>query len=107
MRAKQATASGIRKMIRPAALETGAMVGVVAPASNIDEKALRSGTRNLQRMGYEPIFLESILSSDIYFAGSAARRAAELEAMFDNDDLGAILCARGGYGSNYLLPLLD
>jgi len=94
-------------MIRPAALETGATVGVVAPASNIDEKALRLGTRNLQRMGYEPVFLESILSSDIYFAGSVARRAAELEAMFDNDDLGAILCARGGYGSNYLLPLLD
>ena len=107
MRAKQIKASGIRKMIRPAALETGAMVGVVAPASNIDEKALRSGTRNLQRLGYEPIFMESILSSDIYFAGSATRRAAELEAMFDNDDLGAILCARGGYGSNYLLPLLD
>ena len=38
-------------MIRPAALETGATVGVVAPASNIDEKALRLGTRNLQRMG--------------------------------------------------------
>jgi len=94
-------------MIRPAALETGATVGVVAPASNIDEKALRLGTRNLQRMGYEPVFLESILSSDIYFAGSVVRRAAELEAMFDNDDLGAILCARGGYGSNYLLPLLD
>ena len=94
-------------MIRPAALETGATVGVVAPASNIDEKALRLGTRNLPRMGYEPVFLESILSSDIYFAGSVARRAAELEAMFDNDDLGAILCARGGYGSNYLLPLLD
>jgi len=94
-------------MIRPAALETGATVGVVAPASNIDEKALRLGTRNLQRMGYEPVFLESILSADIYFAGSVARRAAELEAMFDNDDLGAILCARGGYGSNYLLPLLD
>ena len=27
--------------------------------------------------------------------------------MFDRDDIGAILCARGGYGANYLLPLLD
>jgi muramoyltetrapeptide carboxypeptidase len=107
MTARQRKSSGSPKMIRPAALETGATVGVVAPASNIDEKALRLGTRNLQRMGYEPVFLESILSADFYFAGSVARRAAELEAMFDNDDLGAILCARGGYGSNYLLPLLD
>ncbi len=95
------------KMIRPHALRPGDVVGVVAPASNIDEKALRRGTRNLQRLGYEPVFLDSILSRDIYFAGHARRRAAELEAMFDNDDLRAVLCARGGYGSNHVLPLLD
>lgn len=95
------------KVIRPAALRPGDTVGIVAPASNIDEKALKLGTRNLQHLGYEPVFLNSILSRDIFFAGSPERRAAELEAMFDNDDLRAVLCARGGYGSNHLLPLLD
>lgn len=91
----------------PSPLMPGDTVGVVAPASNIDQKALRSGTRNLQRLGYEPVFLDSILSRDVYFAGSAERRAGELYAMFENDDVRAILCARGGYGSNHVLPLLD
>jgi muramoyltetrapeptide carboxypeptidase len=105
----KARAANTRKpgMIRPPALRPGDTVGIVAPASNIDEKALRSGTRNLQHLGYEPVFLNSILSRDIFFAGSAERRAAELEAMFDSDDLRAVLCARGGYGSNHVLPLLD
>ncbi len=94
-------------IIRPHALRPGDMVGIVAPASNIDEKALKAGTKNLQRLGYEPVFLDSILSREIFFAGSPTRRAAELEAMFDNDDLRAVLCARGGYGSNHVLPLLD
>jgi muramoyltetrapeptide carboxypeptidase len=43
----------------------------------------------------------------LYFAGSAERRARELEEMFVRDDIRAIVCARGGYGSNYLLPKFD
>ncbi len=35
------------------------------------------------------------------------RRLRELEEMFVRDDVRAIICARGGYGANYLLPLLD
>jgi muramoyltetrapeptide carboxypeptidase len=58
-------------------------------------------------MGYNPVYDESIFEHDLYFAGSPKRRARELEAMFLRDDVKAILCARGGYGSNYLLPMLD
>ena len=43
----------------------------------------------------------------LYFAGSVERRARELETMFARGDIGAIVCARGGYGCNYLLPHLD
>ena len=35
------------------------------------------------------------------------RRARELEEMFVRDEVRAIVCARGGYGSNYLLDMLD
>ncbi len=35
------------------------------------------------------------------------RRARELEEMFVRDEVRAIVCARGGYGSNYLLERLD
>ena len=93
--------------IKPRVLRPGDKVGVVAPASNVKRDALEAGCDGLRRLGYEPFYLDSILERDLYFAGSAERRARELEEMFVRDDIRAIVCARGGYGSNYLLPLLD
>ena len=58
-------------------------------------------------MGYEPVYSVSIMERDLYFAGSVERRARELEEMFGREDVRAIICARGGYGSNYLLNSLD
>jgi muramoyltetrapeptide carboxypeptidase len=61
----------------------------------------------LRHLGYEPIYCDSILDRDLYFAGSVERRVREMEEMFARDDIRAIVCARGGYGSNYLLAALD
>jgi muramoyltetrapeptide carboxypeptidase len=58
-------------------------------------------------LGYKPFYLDSILEQDLYFAGSVARRARELEEMFTRREVRAIVCARGGYGANYLLKELD
>jgi muramoyltetrapeptide carboxypeptidase len=93
--------------IKPRALRPGDKVGIVAPASNVKREMLEAGCDGLRRAGYEPFYFESILERDLYFAGSAKRRAQELEDMFVRDDVRAIICARGGYGSNYLLQALD
>jgi len=58
-------------------------------------------------MGYEPVFDNSVFDRDLYFAGSEERRRRELEQMFVRDDIKAVMCVRGGYGSNYLLPKVD
>jgi muramoyltetrapeptide carboxypeptidase len=93
--------------IKPRALETGDTVGIVAPASNIQRAALDAGCAALQGLGYKPVYLDSILDQDLYFAGSVERRTRELEEMFLRDEIRAIICARGGYGSNYLVTALD
>jgi muramoyltetrapeptide carboxypeptidase len=61
----------------------------------------------LRQMGFNPVYSESIFEHDLYFAGASEHRGQELEEMFQRDDVRAIICARGGYGANYLLPLLD
>ncbi len=61
----------------------------------------------MRELGYKPFYFDSILDRDLYFAGSVDRRARELEEMFVRDEVRAIICARGGYGSNYLLEILD
>ena len=89
--------------IKPPALQPGDTVGIVAPASNIQRDLLNAGCDMLRRLGYKPFYLDSIFDQDLYFAGSAERRARELEEMFVREEVRAVLCARGGYGSNYLL----
>jgi muramoyltetrapeptide carboxypeptidase len=93
--------------VKPPALRPGDTVAIVAPASNLKRTELDAGCDALRRAGYRPFYLDSILEKDIYFAGSVERRARELEEMFGRDDIRAIICARGGYGANYLLRELD
>ena len=93
--------------LKPPALQPGDTVGIVAPASPIQRNYLDAGCVSLWRMGYKPFYLDSIFDQDLYFAGTVQRRARELEEMFARDEVRAILCARGGYGSNYLLEELD
>jgi muramoyltetrapeptide carboxypeptidase len=99
--------SSIISRVKPPVLKQGDTVGIVAPASNVKRAQLEAGCERLRRAGYTPFYFDSILEQDLYFAGSTERRARELEDMFLRDDVHAIICARGGYGSNYLLDVLD
>jgi muramoyltetrapeptide carboxypeptidase len=93
--------------IKPPALQPGDTVGIIAPASNIKRELLEAGCEALRKLGYKPFYLHSILEKNLYFAGSVERRARELDEMFSRDDVRAIICARGGYGANYLLESLN
>jgi muramoyltetrapeptide carboxypeptidase len=95
------------QLVKPPALRPGDTVGIVAPASNITPADLDAGCKALRRAGYNPFYFDSIVERDLYFAGSVNRRACELEQTFLRDDVRAIICARGGYGANYLLSALD
>ena len=96
-----------RHILKPPPLRRGDTIGIVAAASNIQASLLDAGVARLRDLGYEVVVGSGILDQDLYFAGKAERRACELTEMFERDDVRAIICARGGYGSNYLLPLLD
>jgi muramoyltetrapeptide carboxypeptidase len=93
--------------IKPPALQPGDTVGIVAPASNIKRELLDAGCQALRGLGYKPFYFDSIVDQDLYFAGSVKRRAQELEDMFLRPEVRAIVCARGGYGANYLLEAID
>ena len=93
--------------VKPPALRLGDAIGVVAPASNVQRSDLDAGCEALRHAGYKPFYFDSILDRDLYFAGTVERRARELEEMFAREEVRAIVCARGGYGANYLLNALD
>lgn len=90
------------------ALGPHSAVGIVSLASCVDGCTLQAGCSALHalsgwRVECSPVALER--EGD--FAGTPGARAGALMELWRQDGVGAIVCARGGYGSNYLLPLLD
>lgn len=93
--------------LKPPALRLSDSVRIVSLASPVDEESLERGCAELTRLGYVPKFdRDEVLASQGYFAGSASQRLAALKRALVEPDTKAVLCSRGGYGSNYLLDEL-
>jgi len=95
------------KIIRPAALRQGDKIGIIAPASSFNRERFLAGCDRLRQMGYEPVYSQEIFDRDLYFAGGVDRRMHEFHEFWRREDIAALICVRGGYGSNYLLEKLD
>src|SRR5438093_5917752 len=93
--------------IKPPALRSGDLIGIVAPASNIKPDLLTQGCRELERLGFRVLHRPDITTSYRYFSGTDARRTAEFLQMLRNPEVRGIFCARGGYGSGRLIPYLE
>lgn len=94
-------------MVKPPRLQPGDTIGIVAPASNIQRALLEAGVRELERLGFRTKFFDSIFEQWRYTAGRDQRRAQEINAMFADPEVKAIVAARGGYGTVRLLSSLD
>jgi len=95
-------------IVKPPAVAPGARVAVLAPASSADPQRITQGIEALRALGYDAIASEHLYGKHPpYFSGTPADRLADLHRAFADPSVSAIICARGGYGSNYLLPCLD
>jgi muramoyltetrapeptide carboxypeptidase len=94
-------------MIVPPPLLAGGTIGVVAPGGAVSSEALERGVTCLEALGYRVRLGDHVLARRRYLAGTAEVRLADLIAMVRDPDVGAVICARGGYGTTQLLPLLD
>lgn len=94
-------------MIKPPALKQNATIGIVSPSSWMKESDLKVAVSVFENKGYKLILGESVFLKNNTYAGNPQERADDINGMFANSDIDAIICARGGYGANRVLPLLD
>jgi len=94
-------------LLRPPVLQNGDTVAIIAPAGPVNRQEFEAGVLALREVGLVPVFSKGIFDRELYFAGGVSRRVDELHEMFRSPEVKAIICARGGYGSNYLLPHLN
>lgn len=95
-------------LLRPPAVPPGARIAVVAPASSAQPDRIDRGLAALRALGYDAVLSPHARGKHApYFSGTVDERLADLHRAFADPGVAAILCTRGGYGSNYLLDGLD
>jgi muramoyltetrapeptide carboxypeptidase len=94
-------------MRKPRALAPGDRLAIVAPASPFTREEFDSGLQEIRRLGFVPVYDDSVFARQRYLAGSAAVRAAAIHAAWRDPSIAGLIGVRGGYGSAQLLPLLD
>jgi muramoyltetrapeptide carboxypeptidase len=94
-------------MITPKYVTKGDKVGLVAPARSVIKKELENAIQFLKSFELEPIAGENILKVEHQFAGSNTERASDMQKFLDDENIRAIFCIRGGYGSIRTLQLLN
>ncbi len=98
----------MRDLLKPPPVAPDAAITIVAPASFAQPDRIDRGLAELRSLEYAPQFApNALLREPLYFAGTPQQRLADLHSAFADPDTAAIMCIRGGYGSNYLLEALD
>jgi muramoyltetrapeptide carboxypeptidase len=94
-------------MLKPRALKPSDRLAVVAPASPFDREEFDRGIAEIRRLGFTPVYDESVFARRGYLAGAADVRAAALLAAWRDPTVAGVIGVRGGYGSTQVLPFLD
>lgn len=100
----------VRELVRPSRLAAGARVAVVATSGPVPEERVQAGLDVLRGWDLDPVVAPHVLDRHGefgYLAGSDADRAADLQAAWCDPSVDAVLCARGGYGVQRMVDLLD
>ncbi|MBN1251723.1 MAG: LD-carboxypeptidase [Bacteroidales bacterium] len=95
------------KTIKPQKLKKGDRIGLVCPAGFITKEQLDKTSNILSELGFNSFFSDNILNRQGYLAGNDKERAEDINQMFINKSIKAILAVRGGYGSSRIIDLID
>jgi len=99
--------SSDHKLIKPNRLRAGAMIGLIAPSSPPAIEKFDKAFANLVSLGFRVKPGESLRARNGHLAGTDAQRLADLHQAFDDPEVDAVWCIRGGYGCSRLLPHID
>ncbi len=94
-------------MIVPPYLSPGDTIALAAPARKISHAEILPAEHWLRSVGFNVFYDDRLFAECHQFAGSDECRALYFQDLLDNEDVKAIWCARGGYGSARIIDRLD
>ncbi len=99
-----------RELLRPPRLEVGDLVAVPATAGVVPPERLAEGVARLESWGLRVRVGQHVFDTHPelpYLAGSDESRAGDFTAAWMDPEVSAVMLARGGYGTQRVLDLLD
>lgn len=94
-------------LVKPAILSSGDTIAIVAPAGIVEYEQIMLAKTYFENKGYKVKLGKNIFNDDRYFAGNDMARVEDLHDAFLDDEVKAIVCARGGYGTIRLIKYID
>ncbi len=94
-------------MIVPEYLKQGDKIGLVATARKISKKELNPAINLLESWGLKILYGENLFQEYNQFSGTIFQRAYDIQQMIDDDNIKAIFCVRGGYGTVQIIDYLN
>lgn len=91
----------------PPYLNPGDTVALAAPARKISQAEILPAERWLKAVGFNVFYDDRLFAEEHQFAGSDEVRAQYFQELLDCDEIKAIWCVRGGYGSARIIDKLD
>ncbi len=94
-------------ILKPPRLAPGHVIGLVNPAGvTYTRESIEIVQETLAALGFATKLGAHVLDRRGYFAGTDEDRAADINDMFEDSSVNAIMAVRGGWGCNRILPLL-
>lgn len=88
-------------------LKKGSTIAIAATARHINKQMIESATNIFESWGLNVLINESLFAQQNAFAGSDEIRTKAFQELLDNEEVNAIIIARGGYGTIRMIDQLD
>ena len=94
-----------KKLIKPHKLSKGDTIGIISPSGAVrNDEYWESAINYFNKNGYKVRLSLHAKDKTGYLAGTDKNRLNDLISFFEDDEIKAIICSRGGYGAYRILP---
>lgn len=94
----------------PQSIKPGDTIGVIAPANVIqekDEQYIEKSTKLFTNLGYKVKFGKYVRANTLGYGEAAKQKAEDINNMFEDKEVKAIICVKGGEDSNTTFDYID
>ncbi|PSL50221.1 muramoyltetrapeptide carboxypeptidase [Chitinophaga niastensis] len=101
------TDSHEKEPLVPPYLKPGDIIGITCPAGYIKRDEIQAAIRIMESWGFNIRIGKTVGARDYSFGGTDTERLQDLQTMLNDNDIKAIMCGRGGYGTARIVDKLD